>query len=288
MGGNPWPGPSCLYNPKERFMDDTTPTGSQSARGRKVVPPASRANGGDPETASPHPDPIGDNPATPEPEAAAAPPTSTAGNGADEGGHPDLMAEAVAPEDAAAAPLDDLMAEALGSPEEYGALAPSPTAFSIRKPGLDEWFRVHSDFRPDFHFYQPTVKNRRDHVYLVRRAFAPLFGDAARAATLRLCINSQGDAFVWMHPVSTSGAGASWARSRAEIAGEAVKGWITITSGDGCYNSKPPINPSVFDEPVWPSGTFNEWVHRAFPPALQVNSIDHPAVEYHQGKRKTL
>ena len=33
--------------------------------------------------------------------------------------------------------FDDLMAEVLSSPEEYGAQAPSPTGFSIRKPGLE-------------------------------------------------------------------------------------------------------------------------------------------------------
>jgi hypothetical protein len=278
------------------MANDTSKLAAQDARPNAASNPPPKASGTDLSKAktSPKLKLDRDNGAAHEP--AAIHPTVEAvvesivhgTNGAGEATAQDLMSETVAPEDAATSQLDDLMAEVLSSPEEYGAQAATPTGFSIRKPGLDEWFRVHPDFKPDFFLYQPTVKNRRDHVYLVRKAFAPLFGAAAKPVTLRMCVNSQGDAFIWLHPMSDSGLGASWARSRAEVAGEAAKRWITITSGDGCYNIKLPIDPSVFDEPKWPSGTFNEWVHRTFPPTIQVNAKDHPAVEYHQGKRKTL
>jgi hypothetical protein len=283
---------------KEANMPSDTPVepqGTPPPVKANGAAPARRRSGGPPDRKSKARPSARDNHATSEPtelhptvEAAVHKVVHGASNGSAEDEASDLMDETVAPEEAATAQLDDLMAEVLSSPEEYGAQAPTPTGFSIRKPGLDEWFRVHPDFKPDFYLYQPTVKNRRDHVYLVRKAFAPLFGAAAKPVTLRMCVNSQGDAFVWLHPMSDSGLGASWARSRADIAGAAAKNWISITSGDGCYNIKPPIDPSVFDEPKWPSGNFNEWVHRTFPTTIQVNAKDHPAVEYHQGKRKTL
>ena len=132
-------------------------------------------------------------------------------------GGPSLMDEA-APEDAAVAPVLDLMSEALSSPDEFGGAGiASPTAFAVRKPGKDEWFRVHPGFRPDFFLYERKVGNRTV-VYLVRKPFVPLFGKAAKPCTLRLCVNVQGSPFFWACKHALDGFGQSWADSRNTVA----------------------------------------------------------------------
>jgi hypothetical protein len=200
---------------------------------------------------------------------------------------PNLLDEATN-KTSATAQLEDLMAEALSSPEEYGALPALPTQLAIRRPKKHEWFRIHPDFKPAFHIYQAPAKDRRDRIYLVRKGAAPIFGDAAKPATLRLCVNSEGVPFVWIHPHAEGGPGESWAKSRNEVAAAAIKGWVKITAGDGCYNIERPLRPEVFVEPKWPEGTHNDWLLRTFLQDMIVGDHKHPAAEYHRGQRPTL
>ena len=117
----------------------------------------------------------------------------------------------------AVAPVLDLMSEALSSPEEFGGSGiASPTAFAVRKPDKDEWFRVHPSFRPDFFLYERKVGNRTV-VYLVRKPFVPLFGKAAKPCTLRLCVNVQGTRSSGPCKHALDGFGQSWAESRAAV-----------------------------------------------------------------------
>jgi hypothetical protein len=200
----------------------------------------------------------------------------------------DLMSETVAPEDNAASPLKDLMAEALGSPEEYSSTTEHPTQIPIRKPGLDQWFRVHPDFHPTFYIYQPQVQQRRDKVFLVTKDFRPCFGAAAKQVTLRMCVTSEGAPFMWLCPHNSDGPGEAWMKSRNEVAAVATNKWITIKAADGSYSIGYPNKPEVFGEPKWPPGSFNDWVHQAFPGDLVVDKLDHRAVRYHRGEQATL
>ena len=194
---------------------------------------------------------------------------------------PSLMNEAL-PENAAAAPVLELMREALSSPEEFGGAGTSaPTAFSVRKPAKDEWFRVHPDFRPDFFLYERKTGTRTV-TYLVTKAFVPLFGKAAKPSTLRLCVNIHGQPFLWACKRALDGPGQPWAESRIAVVQEAVRRWIAIEAGDGCYQIIPPDRPDIFPEPKWPEGTPNEWLSKAFA-GLVVDCADHEAVQLRRG-----
>jgi hypothetical protein len=203
-------------------------------------------------------------------------------------GSEDLTVDAL-PEEAAIAPLENLLVEALASPDEFGgALAPSPTAFMIRKPARDEWFRVHPAFSPRFALYEISTAKRRNTAYLVRKAIMPLFGDAARPCILRLCVNTTGIPFIWPLRQAAGGAGDSWAKSRFEVAQAAINGWVAIESGDGAYLIRYPERPDVFPEPRWPDGSANEWLHKGFPAELIIGEANHPAAQYRRGLTATL
>ncbi len=196
-------------------------------------------------------------------------------------GGPSLMDEAL-PENAAVAPVLDLMSEALSSPDEFGgAGAASQTAFAVRKPGKEEWFRAHPGFRPDFFLYERKV-GAREVIYLVRKPFVPLFGKAAKPCTLRLCVNIHGHPFFWALKHATDGFGQSWAESRFVAVQEAVNRWIAIEAADGCYAVVPPEKPEIFPEPKWPEGTPNDWLNKGFA-GLVVDRADHEAVLLRRG-----
>ena len=208
-------------------------------------------------------------------------PQQDRGNGASPPNESSLMDEAL-PENVAVAPVLDLMSEALSSPDEFGGAGiASPTAFAVRKPGKDEWFRVHPSFRPDFFLYERKVGNRTV-VYLVRKPFVPLFGKAAKPCTLRLCVNVQGSPFFWACKHALDGFGQSWAESRNTVAQDAVRRWIAIEGGDGCYVIIPPDRPDIFPQPVWPEGTPNDWLNKGFA-GLVVDRADHEAVLLRRG-----
>jgi hypothetical protein len=182
----------------------------------------------------------------------------------------------------AVAPVLDLMSEALSTPEEFGGSGiASPTAFAVRKPDKDEWFRVHPSFRPDFFLYERKVGNRTV-VYLVRKPFVPLFGKAAKPCTLRLCVNVQGTPFFWPCKHALDGFGQSWAESRAAVAQEAARQWIAIEGGDVVYTVILPDRPDIFPEPKWPQGTPNDWLTKGFA-GLVVDRADHEAVRLRRG-----
>ncbi len=171
------------------------------------------------------------------------------------------------------------MAEALSSPDEFGgALAPSPTAFAVRRPGREEWFRCHPTFQPAFSLYEVNTSKRRNAVYLIRKPLIPLFGEAARPCTLRLCVNSQGSPFIWPLKHSMGGPSDSWAKSRFEVAQAAVTGWIAIEPGDGCYLIRHPERPDIFPTPAWPEGTPNDWLNKAFAGAIVTGAEPRAAV----------
>jgi hypothetical protein len=197
---------------------------------------------------------------------------------------PPLMDEAIPPEDQAAAPVPDLMAEALSSPDEFGgALAASPTAFAVRKPGPDEWFRIHPDFNPSFALYERSGgEGRSSTVYLVRRALIPLFGKAARPCTLRLAVTVQGQPFIWALKHAFNGFGETWAESRFTVVKEAIARWIAIEAGAGVYDVIPPERPDIFPEPRWPEGTPNDWLNKGFAGRI-VDRPDHEVILQRRG-----
>jgi hypothetical protein len=195
-----------------------------------------------------------------------------------------LMSEALTAADEAAAPLDDLISEAMSAPDDFGDTASiSPGALDVRKPKRDEWVRCHPTFAPNFPIYLDA--NNRDAPYLVRRHLIPLFRPGTLATcTLRLFINSVGGCFIWPLKHASGKGGETWAESRFQVANEAISEWRTIWAGKDSYLAGAPLRPDVFPTDLrWPSGTPNDWVHKAFPGARIIGAKDHAIILYQSG-----
>ena len=162
------------------------------------------------------------------------------------------------------------------------------TTVPVRKPGAQDFVRVHPDlsYRENF----PIIELKDEHEeYIVIADLVPeLFGEFVNK-TLYTAINRQGTAFFW--PVrlpSPDGKDNGWWRSGRQAVDLATNKWIRVRANMnlGAYDifqaGEDDKGKSMLPEPEWPELTFWELIKIAFRDHL-IDRIDHPVIKKLRG-----
>ena len=195
----------------------------------------------------------------------------------------DIMGEAAAegpPND----PYANLMAEAVESPDDFGAGPAVPGAIVVRKPFEGEYLRCHPTFAPRFHIFVNQVTRRS---FLVYRHLVPLLGvKSVRLHTLRMFMTPQKTHFIWAIPVGLvdNEMSMTYARSRDTVVTDTLKQWASCTSVGGLWSTAPPGAPEIFPQPEWPPGDGNTWLVSAWRGAI-IDHAEHDEVLIRLGRK---
>jgi hypothetical protein len=166
-----------------------------------------------------------------------------------------------------AEPFDPFDPENLRVTVEDFAVEKVLLAVPVRRPGKQEWFRVHPDdsYRLDSVVY--TRENGLDREdYLLTAAVRAELADVCQPVRVFTCMNRRGVVFLWPArlPAEHAGAGRDWHVSALEIADAAAKHWVRMVGNRdrGAYD----MHKAVGDlgEPEWPDKTFKDLLKLAF------------------------
>ncbi len=195
---------------------------------------------------------------------------------------PGSIMGAAAGEQTPADPYANLLAEQVGSPDDYGADKPVPGAILVRKPQDGEFLRCHPTFAPRFHVYVSPATRRQ---FLVYQQIAPLLGASlVRLHVLRLFVTSNMSHFIWAMKVGLvdNEMSMNYARSRDTVIKEAVSRWVSCSQVRGLWETAPPLSPEIFPEPEWPAGDGNTWLAASWRGAI-IDRPDHDEVLIRRG-----
>jgi hypothetical protein len=156
------------------------------------------------------------------------------------------------------------------------------TTVPVRKPGPQDWVRVHPgpDYRDNFAVIE--LKDEREEYVLAAPLIPELMGEFVNK-TLYTTINRQGVLSLWPARLpDPDGRQLDWHRSAREAAEAAMKRWIRFKANKslGAYD--------IFEtevchsDPVWPELGFQEIIRIAFRDRL-ITTIDHPVIKRLRG-----
>ena len=101
-------------------------------------------------------------------------------------------------------------------------------------------------------------------------------------ALLRLAVTRDGDPFLWVLKVPTTGAYyESWYQSAIDAANAAETQWVQLETMKDNYDFL--AAPGINVEPVWPDLTFAEILRLAFKDRY-IDTIDHPLLKKLRGE----
>jgi hypothetical protein len=156
------------------------------------------------------------------------------------------------------------------------------TTVPVRKPGPQEFVRVH----PDVRYREPLavleLKDDRE-VYLLPPALAQELPGEFYMATLYTTISRQNVVFLW--PVrlpSSDGRVIEWHRSAASAAEHAMRRWVRVKANMGLGAYELFEAASTVPDPEWPAVSFQELIEIAFRDRL-ITNLDHPAIKRLRG-----
>jgi hypothetical protein len=157
------------------------------------------------------------------------------------------------------------------------------TTVPVRKPGQQDFVRVHPDpaYRENFPIIE--VKDEREE-YIVTNELVPALIGEFVTKTLFTAINRQGTIFFW--PVrlpAPDGKNLDWWRSSREAAELAMGTWIRVRANMnlGAYDIFKA--DGVIPDPEWPPLGFWELIKIAFRDHL-VDRVDHPVIKRLRGR----
>lgn len=167
-----------------------------------------------------------------------------------------------------------------------GALAVNsglPSTIYIGKPKKSWFIRFHPDpaYRVVLPLYTDDDAKRRegnDYLFAPGLEIPPDLEDLVRDTLVVAAITSSGVPFLYKLAVTDS----SWYESGLELIVLVTEEWRRVTSGDGCYDTKPPI--AKLDEPHFPKAPLRDWLERAFSKRI-IKSLDDPLVKKLRGTR---
>jgi len=156
------------------------------------------------------------------------------------------------------------------------------TTVGVRKPGKQEFVRVHPDAA-----YQRSVGlieyKEDDSVYAVVPGLFEELSDLMLPFTLLTVVTRQGTVFLWhvRLPGPDGNSHGSWDSQRI-AAEKAMKDWLRIqwNREAGAYDMF--VAPGLSDQPVWPEMSFDELLKLAFGARL-IDSPDHLVVKKLRG-----
>jgi hypothetical protein len=159
-------------------------------------------------------------------------------------------------------------------------------AVPVRRPGRQEWFRVHPDagYRLDSMVYtREHGMDRQD--YLLTPAVWAELPDDSHPVRIFTCMNRRGVVFLWPAriPAEHAGVGRDWHVSALEIADAAAAQWVRMVGNKdrGAYD----MHKAQADlgEPAWPDKSFRDLLKLAFKDHL-IDSPHHEVLRELRGE----
>jgi uncharacterized protein YbdZ (MbtH family) len=153
----------------------------------------------------------------------------------------------------------------------------------VRKPGPQDWVRVH----PELRLTPAALLEIRDdrEMYFVLPSAAPELTGEYYVATLYLATNRQGTPSLW--PVRLPGPDGKlldWHRSAQQAAEIAQTQWTRLRANMnlGAYEIQVADGTAAIPEPKWPVESFEEILNIAFRDRF-ISDIQHPVVQRLRG-----
>ena len=183
-------------------------------------------------------------------------------------------------------PPDPFNPAALRLDADYGAgigVKKVISTIPVRKPGKQEWFRVHpgDDWRIQTAIFELEADRE---TYLVDRSlWGELSGEISPALVL-VCVNRAGDLFLWRCKLpGPDGRPNTWNESALRIAQSAEAQWTRMAANmaAGFYEHFAPA--ADLPDPEWPQLTFPQILRIAFQGRM-IDSLEHPVVRQLRGQ----
>jgi hypothetical protein len=151
----------------------------------------------------------------------------------------------------------------------------------VRRPGRNEFFRVHPDSAMTVDWF---VLERDDDMdrkfYWVTEEFRGDLLDELKPVRIFTCINKRGTMFLWPArlPASDNRLGRRWHESALEIAEHAKNSWVKMQGKRDLgayemYRAKGDLG-----DPQWPDKPLSDLLRVAFKDDLLISSINHPVL----------
>jgi hypothetical protein len=158
------------------------------------------------------------------------------------------------------------------------------TRVPVRKPGNQEFFRVHPEERYRLDIGIIDLRDDRES-YLIHPQLREELADEIRAVRLYTCISRAGAIFLWAVPLPGSdGRRNGWHDSAHAAAELAFSQWARIKADMSAGQYETSVAAAEIAEPGWPELTFNELLRLAFRDAF-IDTVDHPVVQRLRGLR---
>jgi hypothetical protein len=156
------------------------------------------------------------------------------------------------------------------------------TVVPVRRPGAQDWIRVHPS--PDYR--QPVavidLRDDRETFVVTGRVASELVSEII-SVTLHVCVNRQNVCFLWpIRLPDASGKDSAWWSSARDAADRATKSWIRVKADMSLGAYAVWEAADNLGEPTWPDLDFWQLVQIAFKNAL-IDSVDHPVVRRLRG-----
>jgi hypothetical protein len=158
----------------------------------------------------------------------------------------------------------------------------------VRKPSKDEWFRRRVG---DGWALQTAVleveKGVERSTYILARHLWTDYSGEITPAVLYVCMNRQGDLFVWRVKLpGPDGRPNTWTESALEIAKASTTTWCRMKSDmtNGIYTHFVPADDVVLPEPAWPADLSMADIMRIAFRGRLIDSVDHPVLRELRGE----
>ena len=156
------------------------------------------------------------------------------------------------------------------------------TTLPVRKPGRQEFVRVHPDEAYRLETGLLELKEDRE-FYLLHPAVRPELADEMVPVRLHLAVARSGAVFLW--PVRLPGPDGrrnAWHDSAEKAALLATKQWVRLSANMAAGGYDTFTASAALAEPEWPELTMAELLKLAFADRY-VTSLDHPVVRRLRG-----
>jgi hypothetical protein len=151
----------------------------------------------------------------------------------------------------------------------------------VRRPGRNEFFRVHPDPEMTVDWF---VLERDDdidrQVYWVTEEFRGGLLDELKPVRIFTCINKRGTMFLWHArlPGADNRLGRRWHDSALEIAEHAKNSWVKMQGKRDLGAYELIRAKGDLGDPQWPDKPLSDLLRLAFKGDLLISSINHPVL----------
>jgi len=162
--------------------------------------------------------------------------------------------------------------------DEIVGARPVLATVAVRKPGPQEWFRVHSDSSWRLQTTLLQLKEDREN-YLISPDLWPQLWDEILPIVIYTAVSRQGEPFLW--PVrlpKTDGKTDKFMETDLTAAKAAETQWVRRYWVAEIRSHKILIAQNLLDEPAWPDVGFKELLNIAFKDRF-IKDLNHPVVK---------